>query len=62
MGLVKSAKEIELMRKSGRIVAEVLRYIKDYIKPGVNTGELNRLIDDFIVSKGAYPAFKGYGG
>lgn len=62
MGLVKSAKEIELMRKSGRIVAEVLQYIKDYIKPGVTTGELNRLIDDFIVSKGAYPAFKGYGG
>lgn len=62
MGLIKSDSEIDLMRSSGRIVAEVLSYIKDYIKPGVTTSELNKLIDDYIVSKGAYPAFKGYGG
>lgn len=60
MSLVKSEKEIELIRKSCRIVADVLKYIKPFIKVGVKTNDLDKLVEEFIVSKNAYPAFKGY--
>ena len=60
MSLVKSEKEIELIRKSCRIVADVLKYIKPFIKEGVKTKDLDKLVEDFIVSQNAYPAFKGY--
>jgi methionyl aminopeptidase len=60
MSLVKSEKEIELIRKSCRIVADVLKYIKPFIKEGIKTKDLDKLVEDFIVSQNAYPAFKGY--
>ncbi|MBN1633904.1 MAG: type I methionyl aminopeptidase [Ignavibacteria bacterium] len=62
MGLIKTKKEIDLIRESCKIVSEVLKHIKQYIKPGVKTKELNSEIEDFIVSRNAVPAFKGYGG
>src|SRR5512144_2268240 len=58
---LKSADEIALMRESCRIVAEVLRVLKGEIAPGVTTGELDRLAEEYIVSRGGEPAFKGYG-
>ncbi|MDD5363058.1 MAG: type I methionyl aminopeptidase [Ignavibacteria bacterium] len=61
MSLVKSEKEIVLMRESCSIVAGSLKYIKDFIKEGITTGEIDRLIEDFILGNNAYPAFKGYG-
>ena len=60
MSLVKSENEIELIRKSCRIVADVLKYIKPFIKEGIKTKDLDKLVEDFIVSQNAYPAFKGY--
>jgi len=50
------------MRLAGRIVAETLEMIEEHIKPGVKTADLNQLIDDFIRSKDAIPAFKDYKG
>lgn len=61
MSLVKSEKEIELIRVSCRIVGDVLKYIKDFIKEGISTIEIDTLIENFIVKSGGYPAFKGYG-
>ena len=61
MSLIKTDKEIELIRASCKIVANVLTYIKDFIKEGVMTQELDELIEKFIVASGGYPAFKGYG-
>jgi methionyl aminopeptidase len=61
MSLVKTSREIELIKASCKIVANVLRYIKDFINEGVTTLELDNLIENFIVSEGGYPAFKGYG-
>jgi methionyl aminopeptidase len=58
---VKSPDEIALMRESCRIVAEVLRLLKAEIRPGVTTGELDRIAEEYIVSRGGEPAFKGYG-
>ena len=56
---IKNRDEIEQIRESNQIVAETLLFIKDYIKPGVSTGELNKEIENFILKKKAKPAFKG---
>ena len=62
MILVKSSTEIEYMRESGRIVAEVHAILKDKIKPGITTKELDEIAERIILEHGAQPAFKGYGG
>ncbi len=59
-GLIKTKEEIDLIRESCKIVSEVIEYIKDYIKEGITTKEIDNLIEEFILSKDAYPAFKGY--
>jgi methionyl aminopeptidase len=58
---IKTKQEIELIRESSRIVAEVLKLVGARVKPGITTVELDRLAEDFIRSMGAVPAFKGYG-
>ncbi|MDK2821188.1 MAG: methionyl aminopeptidase [Clostridia bacterium] len=50
------------MREAGRIVAETLALIEKHIAPGVTTGELDRLAEEYIRKQGAVPAFKGYHG
>lgn len=61
MSLIKSEKEIELMRESCRIVSASLKHIKDYIKEGITTLEIDEEIERYIRSENAKPAFKGYG-
>jgi methionyl aminopeptidase len=56
----KSPREIEKMRRAGRIVAEVLALIESELKPGVSTGHLDRLAERHIRDAGATPSFKGY--
>lgn len=60
MVIIKSPKEIDKMRRAGKIVAKVLSKIKDYIKPGTNTLELDTLAEKWIREEGGVPAFKGY--
>ncbi|MDK9712000.1 type I methionyl aminopeptidase [Acidaminobacter sp.] len=62
MILVKSSTEIEYMRESGKIVATVHSVLKDMIKPGITTKELDEIAERIILEHGAQPAFKGYGG
>lgn len=62
MIVIKSSKEIELMQESGRIVALVHETIKKAIKPGVTTGELDKIAEKVITENGAVPSFKGYHG
>jgi len=59
---IKSAREINLMKKSSRIVATVLREINDLIKPGMRTKDLDDFAEKRIKSFGAVPSFKGYHG
>ena len=59
MVTIKSPREIELLRKAGFIVYETHKYIKPFVKPGISTKELDKLCEDFIISKGATPSFKG---
>ncbi len=58
----KSAREIELMREAGRIVALAHQAIKPLIVPGVSTKELDAMIEKVILKNNATPSFKGYGG
>lgn len=59
---LKSEREIRIIRENGRIVALTLSYLKEKIKPGIKTIELDKLAEEFIVKKNAIPAFKGYRG
>lgn len=56
----KSTSEIEKMRRSGRIVRQVLDAVKEVVTPGVTTMELERVAEARIKDLGAKPAFKGY--
>jgi methionyl aminopeptidase len=56
----KSPREIEHMRRAGRIVAEVLALIEAELRPGVSTAHLDRLAERHIRGEGAIPSFKGY--
>lgn len=50
------------MRKAGRVVSRTLDMVGDNIKPGITTKQLDTLVEDFILSCGAVPAFKDYHG
>jgi methionyl aminopeptidase len=56
----KSATEIEKMRRSGRIVRQVLDSVRESVAPGVSTMDLERVAERKIKELGAKPAFKGY--
>jgi methionyl aminopeptidase len=60
MILLKSPDEIERMRRSSGIVAEILAEVASRVRPGVATGELDALAEELTRKKGAKPAFKGY--
>jgi methionyl aminopeptidase len=62
MIVLRSAEEIDTIAGAGAIVAAVLGRLKAMIKPGVETKELDSAARDEIISRGAYPAFKGYKG
>ncbi len=60
---IKTAEEIEKMRRAGRLAAEVLEMIEPYVKPGVTTGELDHICHDHIVNtQKAIPAPLNYHG
>src|SRR5277367_1547323 len=56
----KSAAEIEKMRRSGRVVREVLDHVRALVAPDVTTMDLERAAEKKIQDLGAKPAFKGY--
>jgi len=58
---LKSIEEIEFIRESSRIVADVLKLVGAQVRPGMTTLELDKVAEDFIRSMGGEPAFKGYG-
>ncbi len=59
---IRSTREIDLLRASARIVAEALKMIESRVAPGVSTEDLDKEIEEFIRSKNARPAFKGFNG
>lgn len=62
MILIKSKREIELMKEAGRIVALTHRLVKEALKPGISTYELDQLAEKIILENNATPSFKDYNG
>ena len=50
------------MRAAGVIVAQALEALREQVKPGVSTADLDRFIHEFVTKRKAYPTFKGYRG
>jgi Methionine aminopeptidase len=57
---LKTEDQLGLMRQAGRIVADVLRFLRDRVRPGVDTYSLDEEAYAHVVKCGARPAFKGY--
>ncbi len=62
MIIIKSNREIELIRNAGRVVALCLDAMKKEIKPGVSTMHLNDVCEKIILENGCIPSCKGYEG
>jgi methionyl aminopeptidase len=59
---LKSSREIGLIRRGGHILADVMDRLRDTVKPGMSTLEIDEDVETFITTRGAKPAFKGYRG
>lgn len=59
---LKSKQEIDLMRASGKLAAEILVRSSELVRPGITTDEINTFVHDFTVKNGAYPSPLNYHG
>jgi methionyl aminopeptidase len=59
---LKSRAEIEAMARAGELVAETIALVGENIRPGITTGELDRIAEEFIRERGGVPTSKGYRG
>ena len=50
------------MARAGSVVAETLALLEEHVQPGITTGELDAIAEEFIRSRGGEPTFKGYRG
>ena len=62
MIIIKTEKEIEKMQKAADLLVQVHRALRNEVKPGVSTLELDRFVEKFITDRGGYPEQKGYQG
>ena len=59
---LKSAKEVEIMKGASRIVAEILLELREIVRDGATTADVDRIAEELTLKKKAKPAFKGYRG
>lgn len=62
MIIIKTEDEIKKMQEAGKILAAVHHELRDFIKPGVKTIEIDKFVEDFLLKNGATPEQKGYEG
>jgi len=62
MIILKSPREINIMRDANKIVAKTHEYLRELIKPGISTAEIDSKGEEFIRKQGAEPSFLGYMG
>ncbi|MBN2190354.1 MAG: type I methionyl aminopeptidase [Candidatus Aureabacteria bacterium] len=62
MIVIKTPEQVEKIKHGGKILAELFEIFKHKIKPGVTTGELDTIAEEFLLNRGVKPAFKGYKG
>ena len=60
--IIKSAQEIDIMRRAGSIVAIVLDKLESSVEPGITTRQLNKIAEEETKKNNAIPSFKGYRG
>lgn len=58
MIIIKNKKELDLMREAGKISAQALEYAGSLVRPGISTWEIDKKVEEFILSKNAKPSFK----
>ena len=58
----KSMAELQTMNRCNALVLEILRKLEEVVAPGITTGDLDRMAEEWTVEAGAKPAFKGYRG
>jgi len=56
---LKTTHELEVMREAGRICAEAMRRAGEAVAPGVTTGQLDKVVHDYMISQNAKPSFLG---
>jgi methionyl aminopeptidase len=59
---IKNSTELKMMLKAGELAAQALALAGKHVTPGITTWELDRIVNDYIVSKGGHSPCKGYGG
>lgn len=62
MVVLKSSRELELMKEACQISAEALMVAGEAVKPGISTKEIDKIAYDLIIKRGAKPNFLHYGG
>ena len=58
---LKTPEQFEVMKQAGRVVSRTLTLLRSAVRPGITTGELDRIAEESIRSQGAAPSFLGYG-
>lgn len=56
---IKNEDEIKKLRVAGEVVGKTHKYLQQFLKPGITTKELDKLAEDYIISQGCTPSFKG---
>ncbi len=59
---LKSQKDLEMLKRSGKILASVMRQVEKSVKPGITTKDIDRISEELILKEKALAAFKGYKG
>lgn len=59
MIIIKSEEEVELMRTAGKVTAEILERLEQFIKPGISTMDIDEFVEEFIRKHDMVPSFKG---
>lgn len=62
MIIIKSHREIDIMREAAKVTGEILRTLPEIIKPGISTADINDYVEGRIAHYKMTPTFKGYGG
>lgn len=62
MAKLKSSDDIKMMRAAGELAAKTLRHVGQFVKPGISTEEINTIVHNYIVERGAYPSPLNYKG
>ena len=62
MIVLKTSRELSVMRKAGKISQKALRLAGEAVEPGVSTWEIDKIVRQYIESEGASPSFLGYSG